>query len=1153
MNNIRLKLNGNWIQLPDDINLNLSKSFIDDENDFSYSFELPATAEVQQSLNYNNKLHVLNKFSSKIKAELWAYESLVLDGYLYIDTANDKYYSCNLIGKKNIVTELSDIVDDERTINKLKPDKYKYRLNTIDIVPVKVNSKYDASKIGEEPYRCDNLGLIYPLSYYGQPFTNDTVGLYTVNSDQPLYQGYTDFGIYNKDDNNDNVIDKFAILNPGTYMVPSFNVTDIVKSIFIDKYGDDVKFSGNFFNNPDFSNLYQTFQGTIDDYYNRDNKPVLTYLHSRRIGMVSDGKSTVRDIDGKIFEFIPDNDKYVEVTEDSKIKFFCYKLLNRTNGSDFKYNDTTDKYLNPIDVTDNEYKNIVIRPKKSGWYNISGRFVLNYNKEHESDVYVTQPYQKGKIFSHDSTTNYLDVHSSISSYVNTPSHINTGSHIINDTATFYNNIWEFQIVKKDSDPKLYSNIYSSKIQDLQGNINYIKKPWFKFELSGSDDRGIYVPTIYGDEDKNNKFPYIKFPTNQSTILSNDDDLVMSIRIGNQTSFPIEDNIQSKYFNRSTYGNILNLPIIDKTSESDDYYYGFKQTDEGPVPDSEGVNDSVGGLNGINLIRLDGNFVDISSMDYWKTNYYRGFGWTNQIKDGRTIGNVTHKTYSKDTAFQILNNKSYSTNIKDSSCKYILLKQKTGTGDPGIGAYYDGSKVPWKLNFDDFSNVVFSRPDSDDNTEGFEFNVKFNDYTVQDPFSDTPIFTEITSNENSSAVVNYSNAVYLEKGVEYEFRLITPVIKDFATLEDEEPTEYPVATNIDDFEFYIRYFGCNEEDIDYNVLKDSFYRGYNYTYFTQYLPEEKVKDWLDNLVNTFNLSIKYDNKNNEVIIASKKNLDDLRNVDDILNIDKFVDFGTIVSENNITIERKDLPKNFIFNWGFSSEDEPEVDINESNTSFNIYTGGSEDDKLIKSKYLPPSFSSLYDSTNKISTPKEIYGRYDKGNMSTEYIIGSSIPVISKVKDFEGLLSGDYNKYNFSGSNKARLFYWYGNKDLKHITIPLGSSDIILPRALNYDMYDKYFEEYQTNQNIPNQIFPTFVSKNPKTGVDLKNPLTILNKYWIETPSLEYIEVTAYLPVYIYNNLTNSSIVKLDDSYFKIIKIDEYNITGDFSCKITLSPI
>lgn len=1145
MSNIRLKLNGNWIQLPDDINLNLSKSFIDDENDFSYSFELPATAEVQQSLNYNNKLHVFNKFSSKIKAELWAYESLVLDGYLYIDTANDKYYSCNLIGKKNIITELSDIVDDERTINKLKPDKYKYVLNTIDKAPIKVNSRYDASKIGEEPYRCDNLGLIYPLSYYGQPFTNDVEGLNTVNSNWPLYQGYTDFNIYSNT-NNDNAIDKFAISNPDRYMAPSFNVTDIVKSIFIDKYGDDVKFSGNFFNNPDFSNLYQTFQGTIDDYYNRDNKPVLTHLHSGRIGMVSsDGKSTVRDADGKIFEFIPDNDEVIVADDDdSKIKFFCYKLLNRTNGSDFKYDDTTDEYLNPIDVTANTFKNIVIRPKKSGWYNISGRFVLNYNKEYTNEEVKQRYYQRGKIFSREgSKYNYLDVHSSISSYVDSDSVYGTPINIINDTATFYNNIWEFQIVKSDSEPKLYSNIYSPRIQDLQGNINFVKTP--KLELSDLDDqdRGIYIPTSYGDSpETKNKFPYIKFPENQSTILSSDEDLVMSIRIGNQTSFLTEDNIQAKYFNRSTYGNLLNLPIID-LAETRDYFYGFKQTETGPNIDNINVNDSIGflsenSLKGINLIRLDG---DLISQYSWQSNYFNDFGWAKQLKGGSA--NLTYKTYSKDTAFQILNNKSYSANFNDSFCNYILLKKRI-EAEKG----YEGSRVPWKLNFDDFGTGVFSNPDSDINW----FRVGIYDYTVQDPFSDTPIFTEITSNKNSSAVVNYSNAVYLEKGVEYEFRLITPVIKDFP-IYGEDPVEYPVATNIDDFDFYIRYFGCNEEEIDYNVLKDSFYRGYNYTYFTQYLPEEKAKDWLDNLVNTFNLSIKYDNKNNEVIIASKKNLDDLRNVDDILNIDKFVDFGTIVSENNITIERKDLPKNFIFNWGFSSEDEPEVDINENNTSFNIYTGGSEDDKLIKSKYLPPSFSSLYDSTNKISTPKEIYGRYDKGNMSTEYIIGSSIPVISKVKDFEGLLSGDYNKYNFSGSNKARLFYWYGNKDLKHITIPLGSSDIILPRTLNYDMYDKYFEEYQTNQNIPNQIFPTFVSKNPKTGVDLKNPLTILNKYWIETPSLEYIEVTAYLPVYIYNNLINSTIVKLDNSYFKIIKIDEYNITGDFSCKITLSPV
>lgn len=1063
-NNIEIYVNRQKLDLGDDIDLNLSKSFEANSSiEFSYSFEIPSTYNNQCILGFANKLHVLGKFQHSYYAELYANGILIIQGSLYIDSATNISYSCNLIGNKELAAE--DAINrvnlnslGTTTKNGKKEDVYidEIRLDTPD-----PNGKYyrwilkDPSKdliwdncllLNKEndPVQYENLGivedcLIYPYALYGKPTNYLTGQGITPEDTSRLQESDDDFGHTDAEE-----YGLAAIQNSQQYMRPSFNVVDIIKTIFLN--AGFTKFSGKFFTDPKFTQLYQTFQGNEKAYYDRDNQKFSFRVKKHFEGVTSTSKdyslkhSTLRLVDSDIFEWKPRN--YDEYEDERGINFLCTKLFqlpdlnfrgrNYTT-TEIEYNGTdwNDPRLKAekFDETNNSFNEILI--KKAGWYNIS--------------TTMTYAYETSVWGSYSGINNNYQITSS--------NKVSGDSDVVN----YENNVWEFQIVKHNSDPTLYSDVLNRSNQKFLEKSPYLTvddvvdpTTYGRSSMITTRFNSIKTP---GNSNNNHFADTLRIPKNNQTLFVNDDNFICGFRFGNQGYYPYTTTAP---LNRHRMGLLLDLPYLDY------------KWNNGSL--SENVYDESSKFLKLWSCASGGNV----------TPEYAGVG----------VGFSFYGPLER-TAFNMLRaDNSYTKNntvIKpigiDQNGKYQLQDELVNDFP-----YKDELGTRYWL-WDNYCN---------------------NRYTSQ---------VEIV-NQISTYKIESSNLVWLDEG-EYDARLISPVIctnprrpgdEDYNEL---DTSYYPVAHNRIDYDIKFEYIGISdkewkptEDNVNSSVHSDK------YTYFNQYLPHEKAIDWLENFQKTFNIEFKFNIDNDEVIA----DFNDKNNFTNSVDITKFVDFGNLSSSSSSFTEGGQ-PSSISIKM---NNDEEGFGVSEESGSFSIYLGGTNDPEVVETDY---GFSSMEN--------------IEVGNFRNPRL---TIPTPVICTDTVWKASFPYTQtYEYSGSEKARLYY---------------KGKVYYP---NNNRFDDAFNWLFDRRNNKYMKFPVLSQYSPDGSINLQSPSTFMSAFWsfnsgsgYSGSGNEYIEVLAYLPLLVYNNIGKNTVIKLDDSYFKIDSIDSYNII-DTSCKIRLNLI
>lgn len=1068
-NNIEIYVNKSKLDLGDSIDLNLSKSFEANSSiEFSYSFEIPATYNNQCILGFANKLHVLGKFQHTYYTELYANGILIIQGSLYIDSANNNTYSCNLISNKELATK--DAIN-RVNINALTTTNSNGKKEDVYIDEIKLNfpdkdGKYyrwilknpslggdweNCSLLNKENYPTQYADLnivedclIYPYALYGKP-VNYLTG-----------QGSTPLDISNVQQVNNgrgfSDADNYGLAminNAQQYMRPAFNVVDIVKTIFLN--AGFTNFSGKFFTDPKFTELYQTFQGNEKTYYDRDNQKFAFQVTKHIEGLVNYKKestgryvveSTLRKIDSDIFEWKPKD--YDEFEDSRAIRFLCTKLFQPadltvanknviTTAMEYNGTDWNNPMLKNTDLTKtaNSFNEILI--KKAGWYLIQ----TNFSYEYKAGTDTLMTY-KGL------DANYQDT---ITNNYQTAS----GSK---DVINFANNVWEFQIVKHKSDPTLYSEILGRSNQKYLKNSPYLVP---EDVSNGVNGKSVYITTRFNSvkeplNSNNDHFAdSIRIPKNNQTLFVDDEDFVCGFRVGNQGYYDYSGRTP---VNRHRMGMLLNLPYIDA------YYHN-------------------GSLQDLQYIENE------KYLKLWRT----GLNTKVTVENAGVIG--THDYYGpmeKTMINMVRSENSYTAN--NENFKPI-----------GINNYnYDKTVV----TYNDF-------PYQDELGSRFWL---YDNY-CDNRYSQNPNLKNI----DSGFKVESKNLVWLDEG-EYDARFISPVITTNPRNPEDEDyneldgTDHPLAAKRIDYDIIFEYIGISDKewkptanDINQSVHSDK------WTYFNQYLPHEKAIDWLENLQKTFNLEFKFNSDSNEVI----GEFNDKNSFTNSVDITPYVDFGSLSSGTSTSFKEGGQPSSITLKM---KNDEESYGSTSDAGSFSIYLGGTNDPEVVETNY---SYSTMENiGVGSFEVPRLII---PTPVICTETVWNANYPYTQT--------------YEYSGSDKAKLFY-------KGKVWNNGTFRDTFNWVINWDVA-RYIK------------FPVLSPTSSDGTINLQSPSTFMSSLWnfnsgsgSSGSGNEYVEILAYLPLLVYNNIGKNTVIKLDDSYFRIDSIDNYNII-DTSCKIKLNLI
>lgn len=1101
-NEVKILVDGEQLDLMENTDLKLSKNFTGTEESFSYDFEIPATTNNQRILGFLGKLHVANKFLNNLSATLYVNDTELFTGNLYVDSANSSTYSCNLIGAKLI--EVSELLSDDydKPLNELKPEPYKHFLiNPIKYIPTKGGEgKYKVNGRSYSGFNAEfinsynpnvedkDLGYIYPLALYGKPL------LYlTGESDEDFNVNSEDFFknrlIGAKDSRKAATIVSDA---PG-YIFPFFSIEDIVKAIFYDRLGNDVKFEGNFFNSPIFKHLYQSFQGTYKDYYERDNQRFKISL-SMNYDTIKDNSSiipaygteafpwSINDTDGEIYFFSTDLCK-IQGDNDVASSFlpkFKVDAKHCPNG-----------IVNPIDYDSN---GIVsgISIKKSGWY------IIN------TDVTVAYKGDRNIVYSHYLNSNKF--RSCCGNIFNkaTPYPDGYNPYRTLDAVSFYTNIWEFQIVKKDSKNTIYSNFSKQKYIDGDDFLYY---PDNFSNISGGSFSFSNTLRI-----KNTAMFKARYPHNSNTFFVDNDDLVCGFRVGNQYSNVglyntyyqtlIGEFGQNYYgdINRNKIGDYLNIPLFGTLGQSGVSEWKFDTSLEKPSPVMKETSNNISSYEGFVITRSNLNNIVVLPDN----GIIERFGLWNTY--GSNVN--TFRTYGHFTNINLLrSNKSFSRNNLATKNLYYV--------DDESKLYY--------------SNVSYNDHNYLNNKE-LSFKGEITSKYCADPYY-VNVYNPV-SNEGESATITSSNLVYLKQGDELDLRLISPVINISPNCIPEglKGKQLPVNYSIDIKELSFEYIGENNDTFvpgDDNLVNNSEETNTTFpTYFTQYLDDTKSSDWIENLAKLFKLEIKVDSLNKLVTI----NYNTSNNNFDIVDLSDYVNLDDIKSNNPITFTELEKPKSIIINWNRDGVDENrelkngwDIILDKAVSPFNYYKdkefnikdgvlnlNGREESEIVDTSYGFPEMAKIRVNSKLNDIP------YD-------------IPLVTSYNDWHNTYLNTSDSYVANGLDNSRLYF------AKSISNSNGQSLGI-----------RLLENYDKDFRLP-------LMTTEKFGIDLKNLNTIIENFYNVDSSSEYIELQAFLPYRIYNSLSRDVLVKIDNSLFKLAKIDEYNVTGDKSCKLTVSPL
>lgn len=340
---INLFLNNKLVDVNQDTEIKLKKEFQDPEElevkeiTYSYEMELPTTLRNKKVIGFIDAVDVRQKFNRVYDAELYANDMLVIRGKFIVNEIDKDNYKGNLyIPQKK---ELKDVLGD-RTLQELIPH-WKY-----------INDWDDITRINNYVGNIQGWGAIYP------PIDQ---------RDRHICFPYTLYNwCYNKPEANMGKYQQSTAFEQTTFdlnnVLPSFNVLSVLKDVFAT---NGYNLIGNIFDNPKFTELFQSFSCPWDTYKSIKQTPYYLKFHCNgglRKYSTQKGRqntsSSAEEFDDDKFRFCADIPLYSDNATISNV-INKYEMMKTSDDTSFS----------------RDAKTIII--PVSGWYQIHFNGSLN--------------------------------------------------------------------------------------------------------------------------------------------------------------------------------------------------------------------------------------------------------------------------------------------------------------------------------------------------------------------------------------------------------------------------------------------------------------------------------------------------------------------------------------------------------------------------------------------------------------------------------------------------------------------------------------------------------------------------------------------------------------------------------------------------------
>lgn len=316
---IQLYINGKLCDIDDEMDIQLEKSFDNDEehvieeSEYSFEVDLPITKNNREAFGFVDVFDVANKFNQVFDAVLNVDETNLLRGKFLLEEIDGEYFSGNLYVPAS--KSLKDVLGDK----KMK-----------DIAPhnLYISTWEDIKAINEGIIfnRSEDRHIVFPYILYRLPYnaTGSTLPITT----QDLSASGSSFTTEN--------------------MFPAYNVCSVLKDIF---RGEGYNLQGNIFNIEKFNELYQTFNYGYSDYHQGKNTPYYLSFNCDYTMRTNNNTSSTLQI--------------TNLFDDPSMRYGTDAFLVSENSR--IYNEVDDYNMLVKGVTSNSRTLVV---PKTGWYRI---------------------------------------------------------------------------------------------------------------------------------------------------------------------------------------------------------------------------------------------------------------------------------------------------------------------------------------------------------------------------------------------------------------------------------------------------------------------------------------------------------------------------------------------------------------------------------------------------------------------------------------------------------------------------------------------------------------------------------------------------------------------------------------------------------------
>lgn len=393
-------------------------------------------------------------------------------------------------------------------------------------------------------------------------------------------------------------------------------------------------------------------------------------------------------------------------------------------------------------------------------------------------------------------------------------------------------------------------------------------------------------------------------------------------------------------------------------------------------------------------------------------------------------------------------------------------------------------------------------DQDDNgnyQKNWTLNTNYNQRTINGLGNSIAI-----SQSNSKGTWDLEQVIWLEKGEYLNMNLIMPTqfYGDKCKWYERCPSGYKhqstccVNTNINT-SIRVAYINSNADwDYQTEMVPD-----WNQlalpktTNVNSMLPNIKVNDYLNNLIQTFNLKLSKVNSNTYSLDTPN-----LKNeIGEIIDIQPYVDI------NKNKYSRIDLPSEYQFLFKNNLEEEGYLQKGENNLMPQYYTGNA-------------TYSNPANTSNSVIKKESIFSFnwYKNINWVTNTTTVLSTPVIGNAEIWNDSLTYlqalDKGLYT---DNTFRLFYADRNT---YFFAEISPSEVLYLIKAN-------------DVNADNRLRLTF---------DKNEPLSITNQMFdVKLSTGHQVETSCFLPNQLYNKIKNNSRIKMNDSLYKVSSIEGFD--------------